>query len=408
MDFRLTEEEERYKQTFLAWLQENLPAGLADHHFQIPESWDDRVALYRDFHRRLYQAGYAGILYPKKYGGQGGSFIQNIMVTEALGPWHVTIGGVNWVGHGMAGPTVLARGTEEQKEEFIPKLLNGDHIWCQGFSEPNAGSDLGNVTTRAVKDGDNYIITGQKTWTTMAHKAQYCLLLARTNPMLAKHKGLSYFLVDMNLPGITVRPLVQISEDTEFNEVYFDEVRVPRSMMVGEEGQGWRVVLTTLEFERVIGDVAMVSGMWWQYEGILEMSRKLIKNGQPVSKDPHFRQKMVQCFIELMISRYTGYRSVSKIAKGQMPGPEGSIGKLFWSELGQRLTELAMEVQGPFHQLMRGSPWAVAEGYWQHDYLYSKCLTLAGGTTEIQKNIIGERVLGLPKDTARALITEGR
>ena len=408
MDFSITQEEEAFKGKFHDWFRTNIPQEFLEPDYRLPESWEERTLIYRDFQRKLFDAGYAGVTYPKKYGGAGGTFMESIIVTEALAPWLIRSGNINVVGHGMAGPLVLACGAEDQKEEFLPKLLNGEHIWCQGFSEPNAGSDLGNVSTRAIRDGDYYVVDGQKTWTTMAHVSDYCLLLARTNPELHKHKGLSYFVVDMRLPGIEVRPLLQITGETEFCEVYFDGVRVPKSRMVGEEGQGWRVTLTTLMYERVIGDIHMVSWFWWEYERIVEMARKIARNGRPASKDPIIRQKLAQCFVDLTVVRQIGYRSVSKMAKGEIPGPEGSISKLFWSEVGQRMIELALEIQGPYHQLIKDSLRAIDQGWWPHEYLYYRALTLAGGTSEIQRNIIGERVLGLPKDKARAIIGEGR
>jgi alkylation response protein AidB-like acyl-CoA dehydrogenase len=398
MDFNLTPEEEAFKQEFTDWLDKNIPEGFLNPGYPLPDEWDERADIYRKFQRKLFDAGYAGITYPKEYGGRGGTFMENIIVTEALAPWTIKSGDVNMVGVGMAGNTIMTCGTEEQKEYFIPRLLNGDHIWCQGFSEPDAGSDLGNVATSAIWDGDDYVVNGQKVWTSFAHISNYCLLLARSNPELSKHKGMSFFLVDMKLPGIDVRPLMQMTDEAEFNEVYFNDVRVPKSMRIGKEGDGWRVVLTTLMYERVMGDVNMVSQFWWEYEKIVEMARKVIRNGRPATQDPIIRQKLAQCYIDLTVLRNIGYRSVSRIAKGEVPGPEGSIGKLYWSEFYQKMTELAMEIQGPYHQLKAGSPRVIDNAYWQHEFLYSKAHTIAGGTSEVQRNIIGERVLRLPKD----------
>jgi alkylation response protein AidB-like acyl-CoA dehydrogenase len=398
MDYELTEKEKAYKEKFLQWLDENDPCDHRRHENLPPESWEEQEAIYRAFQKKLYDAGYAGIIYPKEFGGQGLGVMENIIVTEALGAWNlVGIGNVNVVGHGMAAPTINACGTDQMKKEFLPKIFNGDHIWCQGFSEPNVGSDIGNVATKGIKDGDSYIINGQKIWTTYAHVADYCLLLARTDPNAKKHKGLSYFIVDMTLPGIEVQPVKQMSGETEFNEVFFDNVRVPEEMLVGGAGKGWQIMLTTLMFERVIGDVSYVSTLLWEYEGILEMAKRVKKEGKIASKDPIIRQKLAQLYIELMVTRYTGYRSVSKIASGKIPGPEGSVGKLMWSEGAKKLNELALEIQGPYHQLVHGSPAAIDQGRWQREFYYSKCFSMAGGTTEIQRNIIGERVLGLPR-----------
>ncbi len=227
MDFNLTPEEEAFKSTFYSWLEKNLPANFENPDYQPPEDWTERAALYRDFQGRLQEAGYAGILYPKKYGGRAGTFYKHMIVTEGLGPWMYKVGNVNTMGHSMAGPTINACGSEEQKRYFIPRLLNGEHIWCQGFSEPNAGSDVASLSTSAVKQGDSYVINGQKIWITMAHVADYCLLLARTDPSVPKHKGMSYFLVDMKLPGIKIQPIVQITGESEFNEVFFDDARIP-------------------------------------------------------------------------------------------------------------------------------------------------------------------------------------
>jgi alkylation response protein AidB-like acyl-CoA dehydrogenase len=400
MDFRLTAEMESFKKDFLDWLDKNLEQKFLSIDYDPPTSWEERTGLYRDFQRKLYDAKYAGITYPEKYGGRGGGLTELIIVTEALAPWIINVGNINGIGHGMAGPTILACGTEDQKCEFLPKLLSGEHIWCQGFSEPNSGSDVASVATRAIRDGDDYIISGQKVWITSAHVADYCILLVRTDPECPKHRGLSYFLVDMGISGVEVHPLVQITGEAEFNEVFFNEVRIPSKMLVGKEGQGWQIAMTTLMYERVVGDISVTSGLCWLYEGIVKMAKGIMLNGNAATKDPIIRQKLAQTFIELMVLRYTGYRSVSRLEAGNVPGPEGSIGKLFWSELYQRMTELAMEIQGQYHQLIKGSPAAFNHGRWQYLYLISRGFTIGGGTSEIQRNIIGERVLGLPRDSA--------
>ncbi len=319
-------------------------------------------------------------------------------MTEALAPWHVNVGSINGIGHGMAAPTILTCGTEEQKSEYLPKLLSGEHIWCQAFSEPNAGSDVAGVATRATRDGNDYILNGQKVWISSAHVADYCILLVRTDHNVPnRHIGLSYFILDMRLPGVELRPLTQITGEAEFNELFLNDVRVPVSMRIGQEGQGWKIALTTLMFERVVGDVSMTAGLWWLYDGIVLMARKVLRQGRPAIENPLIRHKLAQCFIDLTVMRQCGYRSVSKVAAGGIPGPEGSTGKLSWSEFYQRLTELAMEIQGPYHQLTHGSSHVIDFGRWQYFFLFSKGVTIGGGTSEIQRNIIGERVLGLPR-----------
>jgi alkylation response protein AidB-like acyl-CoA dehydrogenase len=260
---------------------------------------------------------------------------------------------------------------------------------------------LANLGARADKDGDTYVINGQKTWSSFAHIADWCILLARTDASLAKHRGLSYFLLDMKRPGVEVRPIMNIAGDAEFNEIFLEDVRVPEAMRVGKEGDGWKVALTTLGHERYLGEVAMASTFRKEYDELVDLARKMKKDGKPTSKDPLFRQKLAQCYIELAVMRYNGYRNMSRLAKGDMPGPEGSIGKLFWSELHQRMTEVAMDIMGPYHQLTVGSKYVLDNGKWEFHFLRAKGNTIEQGTSEIQKTIIGERVLGLPKDSAR-------
>jgi alkylation response protein AidB-like acyl-CoA dehydrogenase len=400
MDFSLTPQEEAFKEELRAWVQKNFPE---DAPRPAAETWEDRAKAYRYFQRKVFEGGYAGIRYPKEYGGRGGTIMEELIATEILGPvaedyW----GNLNVIGHGMAAPVIFYCGTEEQKKELIPKILDGTHIWCQGFSEPNTGSDLASLSTRAVRKDGHYIVNGQKIWTSMAQVADYCLLLVRTNPNVPKHKGLTYLLMDMRLPGVEVRPIRQITGEEEFNEVFLDDVKIPVEMRVGEEDQGWRIAITTLMFERVMGDLRIADVFLREFGRIMEMAREMKRGGKAVLDNPVFRQQLAQCYIELMVLKFTGYRSASKMMKGGVPGPEGSIGKLLWSETHQRMGELAMQLQGPFHQLMKGSPWAIEEGIWQYIFLRSKGNTIEAGTSEILRNIIGERVLGLPKDLVRA------
>jgi len=408
MDFRLSPKEEAFRSELLSWLEQNRPEGYRAGEFRLPDTWEKRVQEYSRFQKAVFEAGYAGIRYPEEYGGRGGSLMEEIIVLELLAPIYRDFGSVGIIAHGMAGPTILICGTEEQKRSFLPRILDGSHIWCQGFSEPNAGSDVANVSTRAEKRDNEYIINGQKTWTSFAHIADYCILLARTDPNVAKHKGLSYFLVDMKLPGIEVRPIRQITGEPEFNEVFLEDVRVPEGMRVGAEGQGWQVAITTLMFERVIGDISMAALYADELQRMLNMARRVKRNGQAVLENPLYRQQVAQCYIELMVLKYNGYRNVSKLIKNEIPGPEGSIGKLLWSELHQKMGETAMQIQGPYHQLMKDSPAAIDNGFWQHLFLRSKGNTIEAGTSEILRNIIGERVLGLPKDVSRAVRREGR
>jgi alkylation response protein AidB-like acyl-CoA dehydrogenase len=248
-----------------------------------------------------------------------------------------------------------------------------------------------------VKDGEYYVINGQKVWTSLAHVADWMMLLARTDPDAPKHKGITYFLLDMKLPGITVKPLKQITGDPEFNEVYFDNERVHESEILGGLNNGWAVGLATLMYERLALGFGLQVRLRIALDGLVELARNTKKNGASASKDPVLRQKLAQLWIETEVFKYTGARAITKLLKGELPGPEASTGKMMWVEGHQHLQELAMEIEGPFSQLMRGSQWAMADGLWQHTFLRSRANSIEGGTTEIQKNIIGERVLGLPK-----------
>lgn len=402
MDFRFTPEEEAFREEFLSWLKKNLPDDWDASRYRNYDSAEEWARAHRDFQRRLYEAGYAGLHYPKEYGGQGRSLMEEVIVLQAVASTCIELRTPGVITFGMAAPTILFCGSEEQKLEFLPKILDGTHIWCQGFSEPNAGSDVANVSTRAVKENGHYVVSGQKVWTSFAHIADYCILLVRTDPEAKKHKGLSYLLMDMKLPGVEIRPITQVTGEQEFNELYMEDVRVPGEMLVGKEGDGWRIAITTLMFERVVGDVTMGAVYQRNIEKMIEMARQSKRSGRPVIEDPIFRQQLAQAYIEVMVLKYHGLRNLSTQLQGDVPGPEGSIGKLLWSEPNQRITEAALGMQGPNSQVMGGSPWSVQDGFWQYSFLRSKGNTIEAGTSEIQRNIIGERVLGLPKDISRA------
>ncbi len=401
MDFRLTPAQEEFGKGFTAWLEKNLPENWDTSRHNTFDSWEKEAEAHRRFNKRLFDAGYAGMHYPKEYGGQGKTLMEEVIVLETLAStcFELKIAGI--ITFGMAVPTIFVCGTEEQKREFISKALDGSHIWCQGFSEPNAGSDVVNVSTRAVKENGHYIVNGQKIWTSFAHIADYCILLVRTDPKAPKHKGLSYLLMDMKLPGIDVRPITQITGASEFNEVFMEDVRVPAEMLVGREGDGWRIAITTLMFERAVGDAVMGGLFVRNIRNMIHMARHMKRSGRPIIQDPVFRQQLAQAYIDVKILKSHGYRALSQLLKGGLPGPEGSISKLLWSESNQRICERALNMQGPSSQLMRGSPWAIQDGMWQHLFLRSKGNTIEAGTSEIQRNIIGERVLGLPKDISR-------
>lgn len=404
MDYRLNPEDEEYRRELRAWLEKTFPK---DEPLPKLDTLEDEKKAYRNYQRKLFEGGYAGIRHSKKYGGQDGTMIQEMIVSEEIAPYgRVRAAGINSIGMGMALPTINAVGTDEQKDMFLRKMLDGTHVWVQAFSEPNAGSDVASTSTRAVKKGDDYIVNGQKIWTTSAQYADWSLVLVRTNPDKPKHRGLSYLLIDLKSPGVEIRPIKQMTGSSEFNEIFFEDVFVPGNMLVGHEDEGWGIALTTLMFERVMGDLSMANTFGAMFKDQLEMARGLKVEGRPVLEDPMFRQKMAKCYSDIMVLKYSGLRNFSKVFGGGVPGPEGSIGKLLWSTLQVNMSELSMEMQGPYNQLMKGSHRAIADGLYQYSFLSSKGSVIAAGTTEIMKNIIGERVLGLPKDMARAAITE--
>ena len=397
MDFTLTPEQEAFRSHVRAWLKTNMPHEwtsrvMASSDVPRPEAYD----FLRGWQRKLYEAGFIGLTWPKEYGGRGLSFIEEMILHQemALAKAPPIL---NVLGVGMGGPTIIAYGTEEQKKRYPPKILSCEEIWCQGYSEPNAGSDLASLQTRAVKDGEYWVINGQKVWTSLAHIADWMMLLARTDADAPRHKGITYFLLDMHAPGVTVKPLRQITGDPEFNEVFFDNVRVHESQVLGGVNNGWQVGLTTLMYERLALGFGLQMRLRIALDGLVELARRMEKQGRALTKDPVMRQKLAQLWIDTECLKYTGARAITKLLRGEMPGPEASTGKMIWVETHQRLQELAMEIEGPYSQLMRGSDWSVESAMWQYTFLRSRANSIEGGTTEIQKNIIAERVLGLPK-----------
>ncbi|HEV8439826.1 MAG TPA: acyl-CoA dehydrogenase family protein [Methylomirabilota bacterium] len=397
MDFTLTPEQKSFRDEVRAWLKENLRqdwVARVRHGSDIPRP--EAYEALRQWQRRMYDAGFVGLTWPKDYGGRGLTFMEEMILHEEMA-LNRAPSVLNILAIGMAGPTIIAWGTEEQKKRYPPKMLSCEEIWCQGYSEPNAGSDLAALQTRAVRDGEHYVINGQKVWTSLAHVSDWMMLLARTDPDAPKHKGITYFLLDMHSPGVTVKPLKQMTGDAEFNEVYFDNVRVHESQILGGLDNGWAVGMTTLMYERLALGFGLQVRLRIALDGLVELARSTKKNGAPATRDPLIRQKLAQLWIDTEVFKYTGARAITKLLKGELPGPEASSGKMMWVEGHQRLQELAMEIEGPFSQLTSGSRWAVADGLWQHGFLRSRANSIEGGTTEIQKNIIGERVLGLPK-----------
>ncbi len=390
MDFRYSPEDEAFRKEVRDWIKENLPESWATEQEALGIS-EDSFQMALEWQKRLYKRGWVGLTWPKEYGGGGGTLMQQVILSEEMAKARAP-GIANTLGVGMAGPTILSFGTEEQKKQFIPKILSGEEIWCQGFSEPDAGSDLANLKARAIRDGDYYVVNGQKVWSTFAQYGDRCLLLVRTDPdVMPKHRGITYLLMDMKTPGIEVKPLKQMTGDSEFNEMFLDNVRVPVSNRLGEENRGWYVAMGTLAFERAgMGQAIMFKQV---LNEIFKLAVKAKRSGIPAIKDPTIRQRLAQCAIECEIMRLNSYRSLSTSLKGGAPGPEEMFSKLFWSEMNQRMTELAAQILG-IDSVIEGEGEAQL---WQYRFLRSRGNTLEQGSSEILRNVIGERVLGIPR-----------
>ncbi|HYP30011.1 MAG TPA: acyl-CoA dehydrogenase [Blastocatellia bacterium] len=396
MDLNLTPSEQGFRDEFREWLEANIPEGWSGGDSHDIGYSEERVEFLRAWQKKMYEAGWAGIHWPKEYGGRGASLIEQTIFIEVL----ASTGApplLNVLGLSLLGPTLIAYGTEEQKKRFLANILSADEIWCQGYSEPNAGSDLAALRTEAVLDGDHFVVNGQKTWTSFGHFADWCFAVVRTDPDAPKHKGLTYLLIDMHSPGVSVRPLKQMTGESEFNEVVFQNVRVPVENVVGKINGGWEIAIATLMFERGTLGASLQITFKRQFDRLVELARTTDRNGRPASEDPVIRQKLAQLFTEIEIFRLNQMRTITRMSKTGVPGAEGSIQKIFWSEMNQRLQQLAMELLGPFGQLTQDSPYAVDHGQWAHAYLRARGNTIEAGTSEIQRNIIGHFVLGLPK-----------
>ena len=390
MDFELTVQEQRFRDALRAWLQEQLPVGWGKTIFE-PVELQARIAFLKDWSRKLYAAGYSGLSWPQEYGGAGATLMEQVIFNEEVARVKAPTP-YNGIALGMVGPTLIEVGTEAQKQRYLSKMLTCEEIWCQGYSEPGSGSDLASLQTRAIQDGDSFIINGQKVWTSYAHDAAFCFLLARTNPDVPKHKGLSCFIVDMHSPGITIRPLKQMTSESEFNEVFFENVRVPRENLVGELDNGWMVGIGLLMHERATTSILGQANVQVLIQDLCALAQQRGRSQEPV-----IRQRLAHLYTESEAVKYYGYRCLTKRLRGLPPGPEGSAHRLALTRIVQRAQELAMELEGPYAQLMHGSAWSIQDGTWQFSFLRSRSATIAGGTAEIQLNIIGERVLSLPK-----------
>lgn len=392
MDFDDTPQEAAFRAEARAFVAAHAPDVSEYEHLWPARTLDDErdaafVAAGRAWERTRYDHGFAGLTWPSSFGGRGLSPLLDGVFAEEEGPAFL-LSGVFAVGIGMVGPTIIAHGTEEQKGRFLDSMLRGDQVWCQLFSEPGAGSDLAALATRAVRDGDEWVVRGQKVWTSHAHLADWGILLARTDADAPKHRGITCFLLDMTTAGIDVRPLRQATGSAEFNEVFLDDVRIPDDHRLGAEGDGWRVALTTLTSERVSigGNAAM-----FPFETVTELARRF-----GADRDPTRRQELVDFFIRMQILKYLGYRVATAVSHGATPGPESSVMKLAMSRHWAETGDLLLALQGATGMLDLDD--ATDNGVWQGHFLYQWASRLGGGTDQVQRNIVGERVLGLPAE----------
>jgi alkylation response protein AidB-like acyl-CoA dehydrogenase len=393
-------DDERQRAEVRAWLTANAPG---DPGFLLPQSMlavatREQFDFLRAWQRRVYDAGYVGAEWPREYGGHGRAPGTQRIIDQEMAragvPFMVNAIGLSW-----AGPTILRFGTEAQKRRFIQPLLRGDEIWCQGFSEPEAGSDLASLRTRARRDGDDYVIDGHKVWTTLAHFADYMILLARTDPEAQKHAGISYFLAPIKVPGITVQPLIKMTGEGGFNQVLFSAVRIPRDALLGHEGQGWEIAVTTLSFERGAseGSAGSSAGVVDAIGSVIAMARSLQRDGRPVLDDPVVRDRLAALAIEERAIHWSVPRSRIAGLTQDRPLALPLMRKLVSSEFNQRLADFACGLQGYAGTLWLEDPAAIDNAEWQRAFLNSFGVTIGGGTSEILRNILGERVLGLPK-----------
>jgi hypothetical protein len=397
-----SEEAEAYRQKVQAFLGEKLPSGFAGIGSLEGEAITEFTSEWR---QTLYEAGYLAPGWPVEYGGAGLSALEQVILAEEFARAGVPTGGPNDVfGIQMLGNTLLLMGSEEQKRHYLPRILSGEDTWCQGYSEPNAGSDLGNLGLKAQLDGDQWILNGQKIWTSAGHLADHIFTLARTDPDAPKHKGISFLLVDMRQPGVEVRPIKMINGDSEFNEVFYTDAVCPKDNIVGGLNNGWAVAMTLLGFER--GEAAATGPIRFQ----AEVDRLLMLAAERgLTKDPVIRQELARAYSKVQVMRFNGMRVLTQFLKGHHPGPDGAISKLFWSEYHLTVTELATRILGAEAMVPTGRPPSSSfstddagapnsSASWVGTFLSARAGTIYAGSSQVQRNIIGEMVLGLPKE----------
>jgi alkylation response protein AidB-like acyl-CoA dehydrogenase len=378
VDLTFNEHESAFREELRGWLAENRPDAEPEQGGE-----DAHYAWRRDWQRRLYEAGWAAPHWPAEYGGRGATLTESAIYFEEMGRARVPLP-ANILGLLLGGPTLMVWGTDAQKDRYLAPILSAEEIWCQGFSEPDAGSDLASLKTRAVKDGSDWVVTGQKVWTSAAQYSKWCMLVARTDPDAPKHKGLTYFLMDMEQDAVQVRPLRQITGEAEFNELFIEEARIPEENVVGGVGNGWKVALTTLMNERAGLGFALQVRMRQLLDDTIAIAAE-----RGLLDDPLYADALADLHMRCEQVRLLAWKGLTDVERYGQPGPEGSLVKWLWSETNQRLTQLAAEIVGP-EALSAGTSWS-------YELLRARGNTLEGGTTEVLKNIVAERVLGLPR-----------
>ena len=391
MDFRFTESEEAYRSEVRGWLERNIPGWWQGGDRRDDASTSSNFERLRSWHQTLYDAGYLGSTWPVAYGGQGRTQVENAILQEELVRMKAPPT-VNGLGIGLAGPAIIHHGSEAQKKRFLRPMLRAEEIWCQGYSEPGAGSDLANVQTRAELRGDRYLVNGQKTWTSGAHVADWNFCLVRTDPDAPKHGGIGFLLIDMSSPGIEVQPLVQINQNRGFSQVFYSDVEVPAENMVGKPTEGWRVSNTVLGYERGAGTLSRSASFEERFSQLAQLAKQTGRSTSTVE-----RQRLAQFAIEIEILRLNGLRQLTALAQGRSHGPESSISKVYQSELDQRMARAGNNLTGVYGQLAKGAEHAIRGGSWTQRELTSRAVSIFSGTNQIQRNIIAERVLGLPR-----------
>jgi alkylation response protein AidB-like acyl-CoA dehydrogenase len=393
MDFRDSPEEASFRAEVRGWLDEHLVADFAAIGGGGGPADDSDYGLRLEWERILGKDRWVGMSWPEEYGGRGASFAEQVIFNEEYAKADAP-SRISFFGEGLFSPTLLAFGTEDQKRRYLPMIQSVDELWCQGFSEPNAGSDLSNVATRAELDGDEWVVNGQKVWTTLAHRASWCFAVVRTDPGSSGHKGLSYLLVPMDQPGVEVRPLKQMTGTAEFSEVFFSDARTPRENVLGEIGEGWKVAMATLGFERGTAFLSQQLAFQRELAQVIEVAQA---NGR--STDATVRQELADSYVGVQIMKYNGLRMLTDLVRKGVIGPSSSIGKLYWSNWHRTFGERAMHVLGPEAAILPDAP---AGGYEIDElhriFMISRSETIYAGASEIQRNIIGERVLGLPRE----------